>query len=365
MATAAPGTRRVLLVGSGRRVRNNWLPALALLDDRTELLGLWSRTPAHAEAAAAPWSTPTVPHIKSVLADADTVMVSVATHAVGPILEQLRPEAGRLRLVLDTPVFGDPRHLSDLRLLRQFKQVLVAEDYAQYPQWVLLRRAVAAGLIGRAEHVQLDHSGFRYHGLALIRSVFGYPFAQRLRRRRGGGTTLLDFAFGGGRTGTITEPYDRQRGSTVVTGTEGVIASGRGRLPESVAGRAGRGPVHVIEPVGRDTAPDGFALGPHRVDLPDLPALLDADVPDRSLFNALKTCGLVRVLDGLWSEGPPLYGYRDALYDHLATAWLRAAPGAIDPVAAARRNFVGLIETASRLRLLPHPSSTAGERLAS
>jgi hypothetical protein len=360
-STATPATeptaatRTVLLVGAGRRVRNNWLPAIDRLDSRVELAGLWSRTRASAEAAAGPWSAPVVDQLSDVLGSVDTVMVSVATPAVSGILEQLLPEASRLRLVLDTPVFGDPRHLVALRLLRRFKQVLVAEDYAQYPQWVLTRQAIAAGLIGEPRHVRLDHSGFRYHGLALIRSVFGYPFARRMRRRRDGAFTRLDFMFGAGRAGTILEPYEAARGTTVVTGSDGVIAAG----PGTPLVNPGRLPVHTIEPVGRPTAPEAFDLGPHTIALPELPALLEADVPDRTVFNALKTCGLLRILEGLWSDNPPAYGYRDALYDHLTTAWLRAAPGAVDPLAAARRNFVGLIETAARIRPLPRPSVAA------
>jgi hypothetical protein len=345
--------RRVLVIGSGRRIRNNFLPALAHLAPRLEVNGLWSPTAAHAEAAARPWGFAVRP-VEATLASVDTVVVSVSTPAVRSVLLRLQPDAHRLTLVLDTPVFGGLRDLPAVRLLGRFAKVLVAEDYARYPQWELLRTAVAGGLIGAPTHVELAHSGYRYHGLALIRSIFGYPFARHLRRRAAVGEVALRFAFGGGRTGRIVEPYDQRRGSTVVYGEKGSIRFGAG----DVAG--GEDPtVHRLRTLGPVDAPVGFALGDRTIVPPALASLLDADVPDPTAFNALKTCGLLAVLDDLWRPGPPVYGYRDALYDHLATAWLRSAPGAVDPAAHLDRNFVDLIEIASRVRPMPSPAATA------
>jgi predicted dehydrogenase len=67
--------RRVLVIGSGRRIRNNFLPALAHLAPRLEVNGLWSPTAAHAEAAARPWGFAVRP-VEATLASVDTVVVS-------------------------------------------------------------------------------------------------------------------------------------------------------------------------------------------------------------------------------------------------------------------------------------------------
>lgn len=355
------------MVGSGRRIRNNFLPALDHLSSRLDVVGLWSPTRDHAEAAARPWGVEVAPSIERLLPSVDTVVVSVATPAVRGVLEALSPAAGRLILVVDTPVFGDIRHLPAVALLRRFAKVLVAEDYARYPQWELLRIAVADGLVGEVRRVELDHSGYRYHGLALIRSVFGYPFARRLRRRTVSGQLHMEFGFDAGRSGCIVEPYDQRRGTTVVRGTDGVVVAGDPSGAEPPPDIAADLPVHVLRAVGPASAPTGFALGHHRTALPALPSLLAAEVPDPGVFNALKTCGLLAVLGDLWHPGRPRYGYRDALYDHLATAWLRAAPGAVDPAAHVDRNFVDLIEMAARLRPAsrPRPVPVPAERLAS
>jgi hypothetical protein len=368
------------VVGSGRRIRNNFLPALDHLSPRLDVVGLWSPTRAHAEAAAAPWDIEVAASIEAVLPAVDTVIVSVATPAVRTVLETLAPAARRLILVVDTPIFGDPRHLPAVALLRRFAKVLVAEDYARYPQWDLVRAAVAGGLVGEPEQVELDHSGYRYHGLALIRSIFGYPFARRLRRRTVDGALHMEFGFGAGRSGRIVEPYDQRCGTTVVRGRTGIIVAGdhpdfpppgtaplgtapSRTAPSRTAPPGSDLPVHRLETVGPDAAPLGFSLAGQRSALPALPSLLAAEVPDPSVFNALKTCGLLAVLSDLWNPGPPRYGYRDALYDHLATAWLRAAPGALDPAAHVDRNFVDLLEVAARLR--PPRHGAVGARMAS
>jgi hypothetical protein len=91
------------------------------------------------------------------------------------------------------------------------------------------------------------------------------------------------------------------------------------------------------------------AIGDWELPVPDLPALLDAPVPDRSTFNALKTCGLISILSSVWEARTTPYDYRQALYDHLLTGWLRLVPGAIDPLAFLDCNFVSPLDRAMTL----------------
>jgi hypothetical protein len=340
MAATGVGRRRVLIIGSGRRIRNNFLPAFAQRRDQFEIVGLWSRTREHAERAASPWGVPVVDSPAAVLDAVDTVVVSVSTTAVRAVLGELAERAAQLSVVLDTPVFGQAAHLPAMATLRTFARVVVAEDYMNYPQWTLARRAVADGLIGEVRSVELAHSGYRYHGLALIRSLAAFDHVTVASRRRVGADVRFEFRLRRGLRGRITEPYDQARGTTTIIGEKGVIT-------DSAQVGAEHGPVHVLRPRG-DARPDGYLLdGPGlpdglELDLPELPALLDAEVPDRSLFNALKTCGLLEVLAAVPGEAfHSRYTYREALYDHLATAVLRASPLLVDPVAGAGGNIVG------------------------
>ncbi|WP_261574402.1 Gfo/Idh/MocA family oxidoreductase [Frankia gtarii] len=327
------GRRRVLIIGSGRRIRNNFLPAFAQRRDQFELVGLWSRTREHAERAASPWGVPVVDSPAAVLETVDTVVVSVSTTAVRAVLRELAERAAQLTVVLDTPVFGQAAHLPAMATLRAFARVVVAEDYMNYPQWTLARRAVADGLIGEVRSVELAHSGYRYHGLALIRSLADFDHVTVATRRRVGADVHFGFRLRHGVRGRIFEPYDQARGTTTITGEKGVIT-------DSAQVGGGHGPVHVLRPRG-DARPDGYLLDGLELDLPALPALLDAEVPDRSLFNALKTCGLLEVLAAVTGEAfHSRYTYQEALYDHLTTAVLRTSPLLVDPVAGAGRNIV-------------------------
>jgi hypothetical protein len=327
----------VLLIGSGRRIKNNFLPALAQLGDRIEVVGLWSPTPAHAEQAAAPWGVPVATSLAAGLTRADTVMVSVSTVAVPSVLQQLLADADRLTLVLDTPVFGSLAHLPAMRWLRRFPRVVIAEDYMNYPQWELARECVAAGLIGKVERVELRHSGYRYHGLALIRSFFGFPLATRVRKRRIVDETHVDYVFSGGGAGRIIEPYDQARGATVIYGTQGLISDD----PTVNDGR----PVFWIK-----TAADqhGFTLADRRLELPQVATLLQGR--DSSWFNACKSCGLMRVLASIWEDNINLrYDYRQALYDHVTTAAMSKLPVVVDPLAMRQRSYIDIADRAFSL----------------
>lgn len=324
----------VLLVGAGRRIRNNFLPALAQISDHLAVDALWARNAEQAAAAAQPWGVTVAPNLEVASATADVVMVSVTTSAVPEILQRLVPFAERLTLVLDTPVFGSVRDLRALPGLSRFRRVVVAEDYAQFPQWQLARQVVASGVIGEVVDVELRHSGYRYHGLALARSFYGYPFA-RAAFRRGG---ELRFHFGSGRGGRIVLPYDQARGTTVIRGSGGALVHGE------VADRdTGAGPVIALR-IDEHADPPAVVAGEQRLELPRLPALLGAPVPDRTMFNALKTYGLMAALAPVWTAEPPAYDYRQALYDHLTTATLQISPILMDPFAPFRWNYVHAVD---------------------
>lgn len=338
MTPPSTAPRAVLLVGAGRRIRNNFLPALAQLTDQLSVRGLWARNPEAAATAAEPWGVPVAPNLEAAAAGAEVVMLSITTAAVPEILERLMPAAERLTLVLDTPVFGAARHLRALPSLGRFERVVVAEDYAQFPQWQLARRLVADGVIGEVVDVELQHSGYRYHGLALVRSLYGYPYALAATRRG----TELRFYFGRGRRARIVLPYDQARGATVIRGSAGTLVHGPPSegTPSELVPDAGA----IAIRLDRTGDPPAFVAGDHRLALPALPTLLGAPVPDGSVFNALKTIGLMTALSAVYAADPPAYDHRQALYDHLTSAGLQLAPVLMDPFAPFHRNYVHALD---------------------
>ena len=202
----------------------------------------------------------------------------------------------------------------------------------------------------------MERNGYRYHGLATIRSFLGFPFAVASHRtRRSPGAASLSLTFKGGRRGRIEEPYSRYEGRVVVAGSAGTLTDD----PELDG-------AHSLVPLVADGEVIGFRLLGHEITVPVLetiracaPRVRSRDASagaeedaDERLFAELKTCGLIRVLESLWSENVnSLYTYRQALYDHLTTAAGRHLPVTIDPAAAIGRNFVGALEIGATRRI--------------
>jgi len=311
---------RVAVIGSGNRVRSNFMPALHALDDHVEVTGLWSRTAANAEAVASHWRVPACDSLADLVATRPHVIaVSVSTTAVPELLRTLARRAPDAALVLDTPVLGRGLDLPAARYLSRFRRVLIAEDYMNYPQFELMRTVAATGVIGPVRAVAMRGNGYRYHGLATIRSFFGFPITGRVRRvPAASGSVSLSFRFGAARGGRIDEPYIAGRGHTTVTGTHGTITDD-----------AARADALVVEPTYADGEVAGFRLADRELPLPQLAMLRRISPPDSTLFNDLKTCGLIRVFESLWSDNVNSdYTYRQGLYDHLVTAVGRRLPTA-------------------------------------
>lgn len=313
-----------IVLGSGRRIRNNFLPALHVLD--VPVAALWSRNPSNAADAAQRWDVPVAEHFGQVPFDrADTVCLSVATAAVPSMLTRLQPHASRLRLVVDTPVFGRLADFRKTQLLRSFADVRVAEDYMNYPHFELMRRVAREGVIGKIESVTMDRNGYRYHGLATIRSFFGFPAVRAMRSRRSGEDAVsISFKLQRGR-GKLHEPYEGQKGSITVAGSIGVLTDST----EEVRGTN----VQRVEPIGGDVL-TGFTLAGRTIEPPALPRLQRLGVDDDRVFNHLKTCGLIEILRSFdESNINAAYSYREALNDHALTALARKLPVYVDPLA--------------------------------
>lgn len=326
-----PSKRQVAVIGAGRRVRQNFLPALEVLDGWS-VAGLTSRGGHSAAEAGRQWGLDPVPSISSFdWRNIDTVVVSVTTTEVPKVLYQLEPYAGGLDLVLDTPPFARARDVRWATILRRFRRVVVAEDFMRFPDFELMRRAVRGGAIGTPREVVLVRTGFRYHGTALARSLFGFPPVLTAISRPGRDGREAHYRLRGGGRVRVTGAYEPARGVVTVHGTEGSISSGaNGGQTE---GRP-RQPVFVVEPIEQGSAWLGAAVdtraGRFEYRPEALPALqhLDLERPDR--FNLAKTTGTVDVLRQL-DQPEPGYGPPDAIYDAFLATLANVLPAWADP----------------------------------
>lgn len=325
---------RVLLIGSGGRIQNNFIPAILCLRDRMEIVGLHSRTPANRQQVGQRWRIPVIDDLASFdLSKVDMVVVSVTTSAVPDVLKALQTEAIRLAILVDTPIFDNLRNVRRIGLLSKFKRVLIGEDYMNFPQFELIRLAVNKGLIGRVRHVNLYHTGFAHHGTALIRSFLNFSCATGTSRiRMGGGSNIVEFKFGRRARAVITEPYLRTAGHIVVIGTHGTVAN----IETDVTANQLKLPLHRLTEVRVGSDLRGFQIRSPDFDEsllpPHMTALRSLDLDDKSEFNLLKTCGLIRILESLYDANiNTQYDALQGVYDSIMGRGARRVSFTRDP----------------------------------
>ncbi len=349
----------VLLVGAGYRIRNSFLPVLRTLRDRFGVVGVHAPSATRRDPLAALWGISPIASLAGpeVLA-VDVVAISVPSARNAAVLRALSPHAPRLRLVIDTPGAANLTELAALSpLLARFKAVAFTEDHMNLPVYALLRRAVARGLIGEAKSLTLFHTGYRYHGLAIIRAFAGLePVARSWRRRVGASTSLIGYQFRGGFEGCIVNPYHRNQpdGGLVLEGSAGIITTFPADLETATPAR----PVHLLAPRRTGGALSGYEIeaGPKslHLDLPALAAMREMPIEDTSDYNLRRACGMANILRSISEpDADPetrlnaAYGWRNALYDSFASRLAERGRLPFDPLTWVGRDFMSLLVPAS------------------
>jgi predicted dehydrogenase len=340
---------RVLIIGSGYRVKNSFLPALRLLDSDVEVVGVHSRNIANARAAGEPFGVDAVADLASLRpGDVDAVMVSVTPTSNLAVLRataHLAPGAG---LVMDTPAavrWGDLRQLA---LYRRWRAVRVAEDFMNLPQFRLVGKVIDSGAIGDVVRIRLESMGYRYHALALLRSWLGFPLVRSAQCRwsRGGAANIV-YRFPGGATGEVIEPFTGADGPFEVIGTRGSITGHS--MGHAVSGAAG-GRLERLEDANGLTGFRVVGLGADsETSVPSLVPLRAMGLEDSTEFNLLRVDALRQIILSLWSPDPLNEAYRlqDAMADGLVSVTSRALPWWPAP-RGSKRNMVDLVESVLR-----------------
>jgi Oxidoreductase family, NAD-binding Rossmann fold len=348
----------VLVIGSGYRVRNSFLPALRLLDSDVEVVGVHSRNFSHARQAGEPFGVSAIESLRSLRpGDVDVVMVSVTPTSNLAVLRATMHIAPGAALVMDTPAavrWGDLRQLA---LYRRWRTVRVAEDFMNLPQFRLVGKVIDSGAVGDVLRIRVKNMGYRYHALALLRSWLAFPLVRYAysRRSRGGAVDIV-YRFPGGVKGEVIEPFTGAEGPFEVIGTRASITGHS--MGHAIGNREG--------PVGDKARADGATGGLERLEdnnrlsgfqvvglggeittsVPSLARLRAMGLEDDSEFNLLRVDGLCQVISSLWSPDPVNSEYRlqDAMADGLVSSTSRALPWWPIPRSAGR-NVVDLVES--------------------
>jgi hypothetical protein len=325
---------RILVIGSGQRVRRAALPAILSRRETWQLAGIRSRKPKqiHAETAAGepvgdPLNVEALAALTTTeLANVDVVYMCVSKGAVPGVLGQLAelvapiPAADRPRLFIDTPVLLF-KHMHAAKRFAAFPEVSVAEDMSSLPWLASLDYARQA--LGKPRHLLLDRSAFAYHGVAFAKTLLGNMRVERAARKPFDGaaqagdgrpaTFERTLTFAGGQTCTILEERDYSVGRVRLECERGVLTLG----PEPEAGAwwlsqtldaAGNCVGFTANKDGERafasalTDADRALLGP-----------LSAPGPIQSM-DAMKRVGFARLLDRM-HQGDPVWTLLDGLDD--------------------------------------------------
>lgn len=311
-------TINVLLIGSGRRIRNNFIPALMCLADTHKIFGLYSPTKIHREEVCDKWNIPAISSLTNYSFDAiDVIVVSVSIAAVPDVLNEIIDKGKNKTLVIDTPVFSSLKDFRFAIKLNYFKKVLVTEDYIGFPQFKIMRDYVTKGKLGEIEKIELFHTGYQYHGLALIRSFINLRKVKNIRKIKNSENEFsYIFNFPAAARGYLIHPYKRLDGWAYISGSNGSIIYDPGELFDY------------------SENPDVIKLSYQKDDDDQVTFLVDnvavakqlqpyffqkikkLDIEDNSDFNIFKTCGLLDILRATGGDAiANNYSLSEALYD--------------------------------------------------
>ena len=304
------GKRGVIVLGSGKRIQDAALPALARMDDRFELRSVFAKTAKTIEVEGRKIEVrPLDSVILGDLHPGDLVICAVKKSAVPhAIREVARLAPGALDLLVDTPVLLF-KHLGHLRRFDAFRHAWVAEDTLTLPAFDPVRAAIASGAIGELTHAIFQQSAWAYHGFAMAKAILGLSFIKSARRR----PIQAPYAWRAGQLANgarfeVLEPRDYPIGRMLFAGTAGSIADYPQREPNQ----------QQLEMIVDGKQVTGFRVGDHICELDDAErSLMDpVDGPGgaTATMEAQKRVGFLRLLRRIES-GEGAYPLEQAIDD--------------------------------------------------
>lgn len=213
-------TRRVWIVGAGKRVRETALPAFVSLGRDVEIAGILARSARDLGIGGVEYAIRPLETLRAEdFVDGDIVYVAVGKDAMPSVLTTLSGfDRSRLELLIDTPVLKI-KHLRFAPLLEGWQRASVAEDVVHLP-WIETMRAAA----GDVRSVTFDRSAYAYHGLAQSKAVCGADRVVRARRVKSGeGTSRREIELSNGTRALVLDPRDYSRGRVIVEGSRGRV----------------------------------------------------------------------------------------------------------------------------------------------
>jgi hypothetical protein len=306
----------VLIIGSGKRVQETIIPALACIRDVYNIVGIYSRTK-KIVAGINGVSTMTTTTDLSIFdfSIINIIVIAVTTEHVGSVLQLLsRQSVSNTVLFLDTPVLHHTQ-LFALKYFSRFKRVYVSEDYIGMANIRIMARLIHEGHVGRLRKIYLFHNGYKYHAFAMLKKLVCEQYILKVTLQKFDDSSYeYNIRFSKGVSATIVGPKDYECGRILIVGDRGCISDYKLNVPNNtLLSYRYAGKIYS----GIDTT--GAVNERYRVNNKFYPAVMRA-LSETSLIRSLKIEGMITLLKHATENSPRVcYTPQMGLYDYLVS----------------------------------------------
>lgn len=202
--TSSATALRVVVIGAGRRVSEDVIPAFESLPEQFTVTHVFAKHHSTLVGSSKKYDVQPLNTISQSVHEADVVYIAVPPEAMIDALKEIKSLRNNATLIIDTPVSRTRALEQECRL---WNKVYVAEDSAFLPWLSLVDPHTVT-------HILCDQSVYRYHGIALLKKITNknVSFALRLRSRL--------FLKLGRTTAWIHEPRAYEKGRLYINGSE-------------------------------------------------------------------------------------------------------------------------------------------------
>lgn len=319
--TNAPS--HVFLVGSGNRMKQNFIPAFKCLDYPVVISGIYSRTSQHATEVGEVWGIESQAELECpALANADVIVISITTRYVSDILKKIHrfTDTKNKVLIIDTPVFEGLKHIQSAYLLRKYQNTIVTEDYMNFPQFAIIRDIIKQGKLGNIKKIEMHNIGYRYHGLATARAFLEFSLVRSACYQ---GKTL-HYQVNNDCEIVVVEPYQKLDGFLYIKGDKGTLLYCPQEFKNAKEIILQRPADYSLTEQYLENSFVGFDLvgpeGQKLILVPLFERVKSASFFSKEDFNTFKTMGLVEVLNSTFNYNiNSQYGFINGLYDNFVS----------------------------------------------
>lgn len=226
------GDAGVIVVGAGRRVMEDIIPALESLHDNIAIRGIYAPHRGAVFGALRMHKVHSLRELPTETRNIRFIYIAVPASAVMDVLRTITTPDPETELILDTPVHPS---IITPEEKKRWKRVHVAEDSIFLP-WMELYKDK------KVKKINCSHSVYRYHGIALLRTLIGERILVGVRLGARLWMRSRHVAL------TVTEPRDYARGTLTINGTEPQIII---RNHRCIGFRTADAEIHITEDESR------------------------------------------------------------------------------------------------------------------